>query len=165
MKAPARMLWVGLALALCGALLSACGDEGNGWQKPRRDFMAFQSDVMPVLLRDCAFSTCHGAPERFFRVWGPGRTRLNPMTRAFDIMTGDEASLNLQHALSMIDNANPSRSLLLRKPLAMEAGGAGHLGADKFGRNVYRTVNDDGYLKLSRWVLNAPPPAPAPAAQ
>jgi hypothetical protein len=154
-----------LALALCGALLSACGDEGKGWQKPRRDFMAFQSDVMPVLLRDCAFSTCHGAPERFFRVWGPGRTRLNPLTRAFDIMTGDEASLNLQHAVSMIDNTNPSRSLLLRKPLAMEAGGAGHLGADKFGRNVYRTVNDDGYLKLSRWVLNAPPPVPAPAAQ
>jgi hypothetical protein len=157
MKTPVLTLLLAMTTALC-----ACGDEGKGWQKPKRDFMAFQTEVMPVLLRDCAFSTCHGSSERFFRVWGPGRTRLNPMTRAFDQLTGDEASLNVQHAASMIDNAHPNRSLLLRKPLAVEAGGAGHLGADKFGRNVYRTVNDDGYLKLSRWVLNVPPPA-APA--
>jgi hypothetical protein len=105
-----------------------------------------------VLIRDCAFHACHGAPERFFRVWGPGRTRLDPTMRSFAQLTGTETETNYFVALSMVDAKHPSRSLLLRKPLAVEAGGAGHLGVDKYGRNVYRTVNDPGYVAIAKWV-------------
>jgi hypothetical protein len=152
MRNPLVVLVLTLALA-AGA--TACEKKSAGWQPARPSFRQFQTEVLPVLLRDCAFSTCHGSNERFFRVWGPGRTRINPMTsNEFDPLTGDEASNSYQLALSMIDSEQPSRSLLLRKPLAIEAGGAGHRGADKFGRNIYRTVNDAGYLSLAHWVFS-----------
>jgi hypothetical protein len=147
---------IDLTLAATVSCLLACSDGGPGWQPPQRDFRQFQSEVFPVLVRDCAFSTCHGSEQRFFHLWAPGRTRLNPMTRAFDVLTGDEVSDNFQRALSMVDTKDPSQSLLLRKPLAVEAGGAGHRGVDNFGRNLYRTVNADGYLTLSRWVFGVP---------
>lgn len=144
---------VGIAVGL-GLSAVACQKAAEGWHPAKPSFQQFQVEVFPVLLRDCAFSTCHGSKDRFFRVWGPGRTRLNPMISAeFDKLTGDEASNTYQLALSMIDAAQPSRSLLLRKPLAVEAGGAGHRGADKFGRNIYRTVNDPGYLSIAHWVF------------
>lgn len=141
-----------LGLALLG--LAACQTERDAFQVAERDFRAFREDVYPVLLRDCGFHTCHGAGERFFRVLGPGRARLDPAARAFDLPSGDEVALSYQLALSMIDAEHPQDSLLLRKPLAVEAGGANHLGADDFGRDVYRTVNDAGYLVLARWVLS-----------
>jgi hypothetical protein len=158
-RAPALAL---AALLACTA--AGCTSEESGWQKPSRNFQQFQTQVLPVLLRDCAFSTCHGSNERFFRVWGPGRVRFDPMTREFDTLTADEATHGFDIALSMIDPQDASRSLLLRKPLAVEAGGAGHRGGDKFGRNIYRSVNDQGYLAIARWVLGRPPAPAQPAA-
>jgi hypothetical protein len=40
----------------------------------------------------------------------------------------------------------------LRKPLAVERGGADHEGVDKYGRNVYRTPDDEGFSTIARWV-------------
>ena len=99
-------------------------------------------------------------------MWGPGRVRLPGETTtpsAFDQPTGDELSATYAFALSMIDESDVARSDLLRKPLAVEAGGAGHFGVDNYGRDVYRTKQDAGYVKLARWVLS-PPPAPPPGA-
>jgi hypothetical protein len=151
-----------LALLLGGAAVG-CTQNDTGWQRPVRNFQQFQVQVLPVLLRDCAFSTCHGSSQRFLRVWGPGRVRLDPMTREYDPLTAEEATRGYQLALSMIDPQDPSRSLLLRKPLAVEAGGAGHRGEDQFGRNLYRSVNDQGYLVIARWVLGRAPTPAQPA--
>jgi hypothetical protein len=145
----ARTLGLGLVLTL----VLGCQSEPKAFHIAERDFREFKDDVFPVLLRDCGFHTCHGSSERFFRVFGPGRARLDPASGAFDLPSGDEVALSYQLALSMIDAEHPQESLLLRKPLAVEAGGAAHLGGDAFGRNVYRTVNDAGYLVLARWVL------------
>ena len=60
----------------------------------------------------------------------------------------------------MIDSRRPGRSPLLRKPLTVTAGGAGHVGTDRYGRDVYRTTNDPGYLVLARWVFSVAPVAP-----
>jgi hypothetical protein len=141
-------LITGLMLMLCGAC-----DQGKGLDQQEQDYTEFQNVVLPVLLRDCGFHTCHGSSERFFRVWGPGRVRLNPLTATYASPTQPEYDYSKQLAESMIDFDDPSQSLLLRKPLAVEAGGADHLGADRYGRNVYRTVNDQGYLVLTRWVV------------
>jgi hypothetical protein len=143
---------------------AGCLEETESGGFAKREFMPFQREVYPVLLRDCGFPECHGAPERFFRVWGPGRSRLPRETQfpeALDQPTGDEVAGTYSLAQSMIDRADPASSLLLRKPLAVEAGGAGHLGVDKYGRNVYRTAQDTGYLVLARWVMSQEPqPAP-----
>jgi hypothetical protein len=157
-RAAQLRLLLGLALG-CGF---GCADEqtqsGFAW----REFMQFQREVYPVLLRDCGFPACHGASERFFRVWGPGRVRLPRemgLPGAFDQSTLDEQSATHSLSLAMIDSDRPERSLLLRKPLAVEAGGAGHFGVDKYGRDVYRTAQDSGYLALARWVFTKPPAA------
>jgi hypothetical protein len=154
-----------IALLFAGVLAGAgCSADSQGDELPTRSSTVFQTEVYPVLARDCGFHGCHGAPERFFRVWGPGRQRMDPTTRAFAQMSGMELATNLSVALSMIDTENPSRSLLLRKPLAVEAGGSGHLGVDKYGRNVYRSVNDAGYVVIANWVnsmaMTVPPQQP-----
>lgn len=146
--------------------LAGCADAPATAPPADLDYQQFQREVHPVLLRDCGFPACHGAPERFFRVWGPGRTRLpdkaGVVPGAFDVPSVDEISASYALALSMVDNADPGLSELLRKPLAVEAGGAGHQGVDKYGRNVYRTAEDTGYLALARWVFSAPPAVKAP---
>jgi hypothetical protein len=150
---------------------SGCGAEVDSSRMDARRLFrgAFQDEVYPVLIRDCGFDTCHGAPERTFRVWGPGRVRIpNAMgilPDAFDDPTGDEISTTHSLAQAMIDARAPGRSLLLRKPLAVEAGGAGHLGVDQWGRDVYRTTEDHGYQVLLSWVFGpepggTPPPTP-----
>jgi hypothetical protein len=147
----ANTVWI---CALLGCLLTACAAD-PGWTTANLSDTEFKDEVYPVLIRDCAFQACHGAEGRFFRVWGPGRARLNPArSSAFDEATMDEINQSYQRAVGMIDRKDPTRSLLLRKALAQGAGGAGHLGADKFGRNVYRTVDDQGYLVLSRWAFS-----------
>lgn len=147
--------------------LSACAtpSEEGELTETKRDFLTFRSDVYPVLIRDCGFPTCHGAPERLFRVFGPGRARLlkgdGTEPTAFEDPTGDEITTSYALAQAMIDPLDPARSLLLRKPLAAGAGGAGHEGVDRYGRDVYRTRNDEGFRALEAWVMAVPEPAPA----
>jgi hypothetical protein len=141
------MTWLGIGLAAgCEAPPEA------GYQLADRDFGDFQV-LHTVLIRDCGFHTCHGSEERQFRIYGIGRSRLEEDTRAFGENTVDEALLSFDFTLSMIDAEHPERSLLLRKPLAIEAGGSPHDGVDDYGRNVYRTVDDEGYRAIERFVL------------
>lgn len=145
-------------------LLAGCAEEADKPIAARRAFAPFVNDVYEVVLRDCGFPACHGAPERFFRVYGPGRTRLmnddGTLPEPFDKPTADEQELTFQLALSMINENALKDSLLLRKPLAIEAGGYGHLGVDPYGRDVYRTTQDIGYVSLARWVYSPRPMMP-----
>lgn len=124
----------------------------------------WQEDVYPLLLRDCGFPECHGDPGRFFRVYGPGRTRLSeevleegqPVDRELFAQTAPIEALEMQltydRARSMLASSDtPEQSLLLRKPLAVGQGGAPHMGTDERGRDVYQTTGDDGYERLLRW--------------
>lgn len=155
------------ALLLASAM--SCADPASGSvDVPMRNTSDFENQVWPVLRRDCGFHACHGSPDRFFRVYGIGRARLFPEDEQLMSGTNSHVALErdytMQFALSMIDHDDPSRSLLLRKPLAVAAGGAGHLGVDKFGRNVYRTTESEGYTVLARWVLDVVQHAPAAGA-
>ena len=123
-----------------------------------RDRAAFDATVWPLLVRDCGFSECHGSHERFFRVVGPGHARLDPAMQLNARVTEAELQFSYARALSMIDTDDPASSLLLRKPLEVNAGGVGHEGADNFGMDVYRTVNHPSYQALRNWVLGVTPP-------
>jgi hypothetical protein len=164
-------------ITLVAALLTlaACSEPTGSAAVADRDLNDFTNFVWPVLIRDCGFHRCHGSQERFFRVYGPGRTRYDPMTDALDpSQMGYERDYTYQLALSMIDRDDPAQSLILRKPLAALAGGSSHEGVDKYGRNVYRTPDDEGYLQIAQWVFSegesatpaagatAPPVAGAP---
>jgi hypothetical protein len=161
-----------LALALSAACGVGCGDSSGEFAISNPDYSTFETQVMPILARDCSFHTCHGARQRFFQVLGPGRPRLSALTPDTDPLTPDELRFNYERARSMIDREHPARSPLFLKPLEPVAGGAGHEGTDLFGRNVYQDKLDPAFLVLQSWVMTAPPPielaeaaAPSSSAQ
>jgi hypothetical protein len=129
-------------------------------RSPHPDGAEFVTEVYPMLLRNCAFSTCHGAPERFLRVLGPGRTRLEERSGPNDPISLSEVTYTYDRARLMLVSAEkPQDSLLLRKPLEIAAGGQAHRGLDAFGRNVFASTDSAGYASLLRWALSsgAPP--------
>lgn len=142
-----RTLSVVLALSVgaCAADSTWSGELGMA------SYASFETDVYPVLMRDCGFANCHGLEQRNFQVWGPGRSRLR---------TGDEDIKQVERlrtyarTLSMLytDGSRPLReSPLLTKPLEISAGGATHAGADRYGRNVYRSQADPGFQVILQW--------------
>lgn len=143
-----------LAIALLGSI--SCADETTELTIGMPDRAQFDAEVYPVLLRDCAFHACHGSTERFLQVFGPGRGRIAPDLKAVDPAAPIELMHSYDRARSMIDTRHPEQSLILRKPLAVNAGGSGHEGADELGRNVYQTKLEPGYAAIERWVLGAP---------
>jgi len=160
---------ISLWFAVAGALAGCAADPGE-LTLASPDHMVFETEVYPVLLRDCGFHACHGSSQRFFQVFGPGRGRLLPGTQPLAEPTPEEIEHTYARALSMINAKHPDRSLLLIKPLASAAGGAGHQGVDSLGRNVYAVKTEPGYATLSAWVkataslAPAAPAAPGPAA-
>lgn len=153
-----------LSIAL-GGMLVGCAADTSELALSSPDRMVFETQVYPVLLRDCGFHACHGSSERFFQVFGPGRGRLLPSTQPIAELAPAEIDHSYARALSMIDSKRPERSLLLVKPLSTAAGGVGHQGVDSLGRNVYAGKADPGYATLAAWVEAAAllaPAAPAP---
>jgi hypothetical protein len=144
-----------VSVALLGSL-AACADETTELVVSTPDRAIFDAEVYPVLLRDCAFHACHGSTDRFLQVFGPGRGRIAPELKPLDPAAPIEIQHSYDRARSMIDAQHPEHSLLLKKPLATEAGGSGHEGADELGRNVYQAKIEPGYAAIQRWVLGLP---------
>lgn len=141
-----------VALAGVPGVVTACVGEPPLAEPPVVDRASFETDVYPVLLRDCAFPACHGNPSRFFRVFGPGRTRLDPTTGLYSAPTTAEIDASFDRARSMLSGVpDPRQALLLRKPLEPSEGGAAHMGVDALGRNVYSTRDDPGWRAIAAW--------------
>lgn len=144
-----------VCLSLAGCAVG-CTAPQSDLSVPEPDPATFESTVYPILLADCGFSACHGDPDRFFAVYGPGRLRLSPASAPYDPATPEEIALSYTRARSMlVAEGGPSQALLLRKPLAVEAGGAGHSGDDPWGNPVYRTKRDPRYEALFYWALSS----------
>lgn len=148
-------------LIACALLAAGCSAPTSDAQPPPVDECVFERDVYPVLARDCGFPACHGNPARFFRLWGPGRTRMNPDHGPFTPLTAEELEDSFDHARAMLAMASePDQSLLLRKPLEASAGGAAHMGLDAFGRNIYPDREAPGWQTLSQWAHGEAEPCP-----
>jgi hypothetical protein len=134
-------------LAVSVSAFTACADPTTELHLPSPDPAVFEEKVYPVLLRDCGFPACHGDNRRFFRVFGPGRTRYRAETKPFVAATGEELQDAYDRARSMLTNdEGVEHALLLRKPLAAE-----HAGVDEWGQNVYRSETDPGYAIIAKW--------------
>jgi hypothetical protein len=143
--------------------LGACADPDVEVRLPSPDPTSFEVSVYPVLLRDCGFPACHGDTRRFFRVFGPGRTRYRPRaeTPLFAPATAEELTASYDRARSMlVTEGSVLNSALLQKPL-----NAGHGGDDEWGQNVYWRADDPSYQAILRWALSvrAVPAAPTGA--
>lgn len=142
--------------ALACLSLAGCTVPGGDFSVPETDPAAFELTVYPIVLADCGFPACHGTPDRFFTVLGPGRRRLSPATAPYDPATPEELALSYTRARSMlVAEGGPAQAPLLRKPLAVEAGGAGHGGDDPWGGPIYRTKRDPRYQALFYWATSS----------
>ncbi|MBX3246626.1 MAG: hypothetical protein KF901_05530 [Myxococcales bacterium] len=148
-------VWVSLSV-LALVVVTGCSADVISPVPVAPDRCAFEEEVYPILARDCGFPYCHGTSDRFFQVWAPGRARLDaeatgilaPPTRA-------ELERSYDRARSMLrgydPEGTPDDALLLRKPLEVSAGGAGHAGRDALGRNVYASQEDPRWQTLHQW--------------
>jgi len=137
-------------------LLAGCAFEPPPADPPSPSVEGFSSEVYPVLLRDCGFPACHGDRGRFFRVFGPGRARLDESTPVTAPVSDDEVMATYERARSMLASAHRAEeSLLLRKPLEIDAGGAPHMGVDGHGRDVYASPDAAGYRTIFAWARPA----------
>lgn len=162
----ARNIVVCAAIA-CAPMLTACREDIAGLtEPPLPDRAMFEATIYPMLMRDCGFSECHGARQRFFQVFGPGRSRLEGHPSDPDLAPR-ERQRTYDRARSMLvfpGGSSVLESPLLTKPLEIAAGGASHEGVDRFGRNVFQSMADPRYLMLLQWAgYWVPPPTAAPA--
>lgn len=140
---------VAVAMLLAGCTASPTQDLSI----PTADPTVFKDRVYPILLRDCGFTTCHGDPKRFFAVFGPGRVRLEPdKTDIYDPVTPYELAISYTRARSMLFGPDgPDSSLLVRKPIPLSEGGAGHKGDDVWGSPIFLSTADARYVTLYNW--------------
>lgn len=132
---------------LLTAALALAGCEDPEPQVPAPAFGEFHREVYPVLLRDCAFSGCHGDPRRPLFVPGPGRTRLDPTTAVLDPATDAELARAYDRARGLLLLEGDEPPPLLHKPTAEAA----HRGRDAHGNNVYEDPYAPGRITLERW--------------
>lgn len=140
---------------LVAAVLAGCiGTPEGSTSVPVLDYDAYVSDVQPIFVERCGNPTCHGRPERPFAVYAPERYRADPARTFLDEpLSGDELLANYESACAFsVHISDPTTCLLLSKPLAIDAGGAGHLGGDVWLDREdpeYRTV--EAWLATARW--------------
>lgn len=145
-------------LALAVTSIGCVSTPGGPAHPPEPDRAFFDEDIYPLLLRDCAFPECHASTDRFFRVFGPGRARLSPDTSITAAATEAEREEAYQRARSMLSGAaTAERTLLVRKPLEVDRGGAPHMGIDEQGRDVYPSPDYASYRLLLEWVATGLP--------
>ncbi len=154
----------------CMLLFAGCAPDTADITALTPDQQVFARDVYPIILRDCGFPQCHGSSQRFYQVFGPGRVRIGPPPEGFEPndvrFVCDPAStagcevqmmellVTYERTRSMLTRTSGQQDfLLLRKALEVGAGGAGHKGTDRLGRNVYQSREDPTWKTLQTWAL------------
>jgi hypothetical protein len=141
-------------LVTAAVLLLGC--DPDAVVVPAPDYADFREQIYPLLLRDCGMTRCHGDVDRFFVIWGPGRTRLDadgetPL-EPFDPPSDNEIWMSYQRTRSSLSHAGAvDQAPLLRKPLD----GHDHGGEDGWGFNLWRH-DDPRWQLLARWAVGEP---------
>lgn len=141
------------ALLAAGATFGACVDgPGESTPLPEADFELFVASAQPVLELRCGTPSCHGDAMRPFEVYAPHSHRLDPADDFLDTpLTEEELLRGFDEARAFLTDVDvPEDSLLLRKALHPDAGGAVHAGGVQF-----LDATDSGYQGIYEWVADA----------
>lgn len=144
-----------LGLLILGLLAFPCAAPPPPTQLPALDRAYFEHEVEPQLLASCAYNTCHGAPLRPMRVYSLAGLRIDPALTSNQPLTAEEHEANFVRAAASAGATSSAQPDFLRKPLQLEAGGAGHGGVDRFGQNIYANQDDPRWKVLKAWVDGA----------
>jgi hypothetical protein len=113
----------------------------------------FSASIEPALELRCAQGGCHGRADRPFTLYAPGAYRMDPSrTNLAEPLTDAEVATNALRVAALASSGDPEGSIVLRKPLAIAAGGLHHGGGDVF---LDRTDRD--YLALREWLASCAP--------
>lgn len=109
----------------------------------------FAREVEPQLERRCAQGSCHGRADRPFSLYAPGALRRDPARTYLDEPIGaDELAANAERVAAFaVDGGSLADCLVLRKPLAVSAGGVWHGGGD-----VFEDASDPAYEAIRDWL-------------
>lgn len=153
----------GRAVLLAFAAAGCVVEEPPPEALPDGDVAAFAEDVQPVVDRHCADPTCHGRPDRPLALYSPGRFRRDAArTYLIEPLSDEELAVNARSvAVFALDPEALADGLdgclVLRKPLALAAGGCGHEGGE-----IFLTRDDRGYRALRGWLATVRIPEEAP---
>lgn len=150
-----RSLKTPLFLLAGGALslLGGCrGDLNEKAPLPSLDEAYFRCRVQPILTKSCGALTCHGDGKRYFHFFARNRLRLGGTEAERNAFLRDtERAYNLDAARALVDPEEPEESLLLKKPLAQDAGGFYHGAVLQGTSDVFATKDDKDYQTLLAW--------------
>ena len=128
-----------LALVAPAVALVACALEPPPpVPLPVGDTEVFVSVAQPALDRRCADASCHGDADRPLALYSPGRRRADPARlHLIEPLTAEELDANARAiaalALEPLAAGAPiDACLVLCKPLAVPAGGCGHVVGEVF---------------------------------
>jgi hypothetical protein len=107
------------------------------------DFDVFKTRVQPIFLHKrqglARCYVCHSQGTPF---------RLQPLSPGATTWTDEESRRNFEAASRLVNPANPTATLLLRMPLAAEAGGM----AFHPGGKHWTSTDDPEYQAIAAWV-------------
>ena len=149
------MRWLLIALTASG-----CASPPSPRPLPSPDPLAFAAAVQPLLDGRCADPSCHGRPERALSLYSPLHFRSDPRHTYLDEpLDEEELRHNVRMLVAFLVDLPPGTTvddcLVLRKPLALAAGGCDHLGGAQFPSRDER-----GYRQLRSWFAGAAAGAP-----
>ncbi|MBL8621029.1 MAG: hypothetical protein JNK64_06980 [Myxococcales bacterium] len=120
---------------------------------PVGDPAVFAARAEPVLERRCADASCHADADRAFALYSPGRRRADPARQFLhEPLTPDELAANARVvaglALEPLRAGEPIDACpVLCKPLAIDAGGCGHVPGP-----LFRGADERDYQGLRAYV-------------
>ncbi len=154
----------GIAVAAGGAVAlvalgGACAlDAPPPVPLPQGDAQVFAAHAQPALDARCAEPSCHADARRPFAIYSPGRRRADPARlHLIEPLDDDELEANALAvaalALEPLAAGAPlSGCLVLCKPLAVPAGGCGHVVGPVFAAPDERHYQDlRAYLETLAW--------------
>jgi hypothetical protein len=131
----------------------------------RRNFDHYRENVEPLFARPRGYPNGgESAACVMCHTWQTSlRFALEDMTETPDgwVWTPAQSTLNYEVVTQLVNASDPASSRLLRKPLATEAGGAGHTGGA-----FWESTSDPEYQAVLEWIEMLPEdrftPAPEP---
>jgi hypothetical protein len=142
--ATAALVYVGVPPA------RAQGSGGADAQTPQLDYEFFKARVEPIFLKHRSADharcyTCHQVGHH-----GGGPLSLDTLPSGKDFWTEEQSRHNFETVSKLVVPGNPSLSLLLRMPMAPEAGG---LADTHQGGRQFATEDDPDWKNMKAWVL------------
>ncbi|MCC6876171.1 MAG: hypothetical protein IT378_17820 [Sandaracinaceae bacterium] len=115
---------------------------------PLASLEVYERSVQPHVAERCGSGGCHGREERPLALYTPGAYRADP-ARVFldEPLTAWELRENARRLSAMALGVRAERSVVVLKPLALEAGGLWHGGGD-----VFTELDDPACRVLSAWL-------------